>query len=129
MVAAGRWLRRARLETGIAVALAGASLRWVLFALSGSLPALLAGQLLHALSFALFHVCAVQLTHRLFPAAQRAGGQALYSAVTYGLGIAVGLQGAGLLYERVGAQGLYGLAAATAGVGLLAALALRARRP
>lgn len=127
MVAAGRWLRRARLETGIVVALAGAALRWLLFALSGALPVLVFGQLLHALSFALFHVSAVQLTHRLFPAAQRAGGQALYSAVTYGLGIALGLQGAGLLYETLGARGLYALAAAAAGAGLLAALALRAR--
>jgi PPP family 3-phenylpropionic acid transporter len=129
MLAAGRWLRRTRLETGVAVALAGATLRWILFALSGSLPVLLAGQALHALSFALFHVSAVQLTHRLFPAAQRAGGQALYSAVSYGLGIALGLQGAGLLYEGLGAARLYGLAAVVAAAGLVSALALRARRP
>jgi PPP family 3-phenylpropionic acid transporter len=125
MVSAGHWLRRMRFETGIALALAGATLRWLIFWLSDSLGLLILGQALHALSFALFHVCAVQLTHRLFPAHQRAGGQAMYSAATYGLGIALGVYGAGVLYDRLGAAELYGLAALIAAAGLLSALALR----
>jgi PPP family 3-phenylpropionic acid transporter len=125
MITAGRWLRRMRLETGIALSLAGGAVRWALYSTDPALPLLAAGQALHGLSFALFHVSAVQLTARLFPAHQASGGQAFYSASTFGLGTAIGFQGAGMLYSRLGAPGLFTVATAVAAAGLLAALALR----
>jgi PPP family 3-phenylpropionic acid transporter len=115
-------LRRSSLRVLFAVAFAGSALRWALLArVHGALP-LVALQLLHALSFGLFWGCAVEGMQRIVPPHLRATGQALFSALVFFGGNAVGYALSGSGYGRSGsAAPLY---AAAAGVELLPLLLL-----
>jgi MFS transporter, PPP family, 3-phenylpropionic acid transporter len=122
--------RRFRLETLLVVAAAGSSLRWLLTA--GALgplpaPALLAVQVLHALTFALFWASALAWLGQVVPPGLRATGQALFTAVTFGLGSLVGFLACGWLYDRTGGAETAFLAATLLQLGPLA-LAIAARR-
>ena len=126
MLVSARLLERAGPMRLISVSLAVAALRWLLLAL-GVDPTLLAfGQLLHAFSFGLFHVSAVNATHRLFPDSLRSSGQSLYSALTYGLGNLIGFFGCAALVDSMGLPGLFGLSSAMALAALLISLRLPA---
>ena len=105
----------------ISACLLAAVLRWSMLALGTGALLLAAAQLLHALSFGLFHVAAVSATHRLFPEALRSSGQSLYNAMTYGLGNLIGMLGCSLLVAPLGMGGLFGV---SSGVALIALLVL-----
>jgi len=106
-----------------ALAYGGSALRWLLCWQVRGAPALVATQLLHGLTFGVFWGASVRSMGRLVPARLRATGQALFSAVVFGGGNAVGYQLSGRGYDRYGAVGpLFGWAAALELVPLLAAL-------
>jgi PPP family 3-phenylpropionic acid transporter len=104
----------------LALSVAAAVVRWTAYAFSVAPAVLVAGQLLHACTYAGFHVAAVQTVYRLCPAGTRATGQAFYSGWTFGAGMMVGTVTAGVLKDHLGAAGMFGSAAAMA----LAALGL-----
>jgi len=112
-----------------------AVLRWGLNAATSWLPALLVAQLLHAFTFAAFHVAAVTGTHRLFPESLRSSGQSLYSGLTYGAGNALGFLGAGAIFKWGGSGSMFltaagmALAAALLSLGLWRETALRLPEP
>ena len=82
-----RLLTRYRLETLLAVALAGTALRWLVVAAFPAVPAvMLAAQSLHLLGFGLFHSVAVLLGPRLLPPGGAARALALISSVGWGAG-------------------------------------------
>ena len=94
-------------------------LRWLLTAWAGaSLAALLFAQTLHMAAFGLFHAVAVLLVHRAFGGRLQGRGQALYSALGFGLGGALGSLGAGYAWSLAGAQGAWSAAAVVAALGL-----------
>ena len=79
--------------------------RWLLLALLPQLlSVLLFVQLLHAVSFALMHALAMHFLYDTFPAHQRGRAQAIYSALSYGVGGVLGNLLAGALW-RDGAGG------------------------
>ncbi len=79
------------------------AVRWVLIAwFIDSLALLLVAQLLHAASFALFHVVAIQLISEFFPHRLQGRGQGLYSSISFGAGGALGAYYGGLLWESQG---------------------------
>ena len=80
---------------------------------------LVVDQLLHAASFGSMHVASIHLCHYYFHGPHHGRGQALYSSVSFGLGAMFGSYGSGLLWERLGADWVFMLAA---GVALLALL-------
>lgn len=125
MIGSARLLAREGPMRLISTCLLAAVLRWAMLALGTGALLLAVGQLLHALSFGLFHVAAVSATHRLFPEALRSSGQSLYNAMTYGLGNLIGLLGCSLLVGPLGVDGLFGLSAGIA----LAALLVLGRLP
>jgi PPP family 3-phenylpropionic acid transporter len=94
---------RFRLRTLLAVAFAGSSLRWVLLSMAEGALSVIALQLLHGLTFGLFWGSAVAALGRVVPARLRSTGQALFSAVVFGGGNALGYQLAGLGYDHYGA--------------------------
>ncbi|HTO97568.1 MAG TPA: MFS transporter [Myxococcales bacterium] len=106
-------LRRFSLRLLFASAFAGSALRWaVLSRVHGALP-LVALQLLHALSFGFFWGCAVEGMQRIVPVHLRATGQALFSALVFFGGNALGYALSGAAYDRLGsAAPLYAGAAA-----------------
>jgi len=86
------------------LALLGTAIRWFLLAYFVSfLPILLFVQILHAMSFGLFHAAAIHLVHDLFPARLQGRGQALYAGLCFGLGGVVGNLLSGYAWEPLGA--------------------------
>lgn len=121
----GRIIRRFGARPVLVAALLSAALRWWLLALFVDVFALLvASQLLHFLSFAVYHAVTVHYIHQLFPGRLQGRGQALLAAVSFGLGGALGSLFAGGLWDELGAQAVYLAAGFSALLG--AAVALRA---
>lgn len=112
----------------VAAALALGGVRWLILSQTTFLPVLIGAQILHAVTYAAFHVAAVTHTHRLFGAERGASGQAIYSSATYGLGSVIGMVGSGLLSDRLPIPGLFAVASGVAFAGAFVALAAW-RRP
>ena len=86
-----------------AAAFLGTALRWLLLARAQGAAALIVLQLLHALSFGVWWGCAIESMQRVVPARLRATGQALFSAVVFGAGNAIGYALSGYGADRFGA--------------------------
>jgi PPP family 3-phenylpropionic acid transporter len=94
--------QRFSLRALFAAAFLGTVLRWAALSRAESTAALVLLQLLHALSFGIFWGCAVEAMQRVVPERLRATGQALFSAVVFGAGNAIGYALAGAGYDRFG---------------------------
>jgi len=79
-----------------------AALRWLGLGLTTSFYWLLLLQLLHAASFAAFHINAVTWVQRLAPPHRRSSAQGWYSASGFGLGTALGIMGCGWIATQAG---------------------------
>ncbi|MBL4781692.1 MAG: MFS transporter [Porticoccaceae bacterium] len=68
-----------------------AALRWYMIGNGGDwLWVLILAQCLHAFSFGTFHAASIESIRRLFQGGTQAGGQALYGAISFGIGGAGG---------------------------------------
>jgi len=106
-----RVLLRFGVRALLLASLALAALRWWLIGhCSETLVLLVLAQTLHAFTFGTYHAAGVETVRRLFADAGQAGGQALYGAVSFGLGGALGSWLAGQLW-RFGAALVFDLAA------------------
>ena len=101
----GPWLVRRVGPSGSRALAAGAGvLRWSIAAFTTS-PGLLACiQPLHGLTFALFHLAAIQLIVAVAPVRLAATEQAIYGTLCVGLAIALLTFASGLLYARFGGE-------------------------
>lgn len=111
-----RLRRHARLETLLALTAALTSLRWVLtsglvFPPLGPNPFLIL-QALHAASFGLFWASSMAWLGDAVPPGLRATGQALFTALTFGVGNLLGFSACGRLYDATGGAQTAFLAAA-----------------
>jgi PPP family 3-phenylpropionic acid transporter len=112
--------RRFSLRALFAAASAGTVVRWLLVGRASSPAELVGLQALHALTFGIWWGCAVEAMARTVPGRLRATGQAIFSAVVFGAGNALGYGLAGLGYDRLGgAAQLFTLAAAAEVIALL----------
>lgn len=102
--------------------LALSTLRWLMIAHGvDSLPVIVAAQLLHAASFGIAHVVAMQLLHRYFGDRHQSKGQALYSSLSFGLGGMLGSFYSGYLWDALGGGPVFVMAALASGVAFLIA--------
>ncbi len=92
--------------------------RWGLAGIVTGLPATAGLQLLHAFTFGAAHLGAMYFLARTVPANAAASAQALYAAVSAGLGSGLVMLGAGTLYASLGGRA-YLFMAALSGLGLL----------
>jgi MFS transporter, PPP family, 3-phenylpropionic acid transporter len=105
LLAYPRLERRLSARSLFALAFAGSALRWLaLSRATGPVPIVLL-QLLHGLTFGVFWGTSMRVLAALVPTTLRATGQALYAAVVFGGGNAVGYQLSGLGYDRLGGVG------------------------
>lgn len=96
--------------------------RWLTIAYAvDSLPAIIAAQLLHAASFGVAHVVAIQLLHQYFGKGHQSKGQALYSSLSFGVGGMLGSFYSGYLWDQIGGSLVYVIAALACGLALLLA--------
>lgn len=86
------------------------AIRWLMIAYGvESLAVLLAAQTLHAASYGLFHAAAIYLIDHHFQDNNQARGQALYAAVSHGLGGGLGMLAAGYLWAWQGGEMTFAL--------------------
>lgn len=110
----------------LTLALTVGAVRWLMVAAWADYPWLIAfSQTLHAASFGIYHAVAIDIVNRFFIGRAQGRGQALYSSLTFGAGVALGSLGAGWAWDLYGgltflASSLVALLAA-----LLAAVSLR----
>ncbi len=96
------WLLVCSLAAVLRMALVAAAADWVI--------ALIAAQLLHALTFAAHHTASIAMVSHHFPGRLRARGQALFTVIGYGLGGVLGVLAGGSLIAHFGYEALYGAA-------------------
>lgn len=120
--------RRVSPEALILAGAAGGIVRWSLMGFAPTGLLLWPLQALHVLSFAAAHVGAMRLLYREASESSAAMAQTLYAATSSGIlmGLATLLSGA--LYDAVGAQGYWAMAAIVAVGGALALLLLNPSR-
>ncbi|MCP3142432.1 MFS transporter [Pyxidicoccus xibeiensis] len=95
----------------LALAFASSALRWAGMALTSSAGVLVGLAPLHGLTFGAFYVASVAFLARRVPPELRASGQALFAAVTFGMGGLVGYAGSGAAYDWLGGHRLFAVAA------------------
>jgi PPP family 3-phenylpropionic acid transporter len=118
--------RRYALSTILVASFALAVARFIAIGWAAShLWILIAAQLMHAATFGSFHAASVAAVYRIFPAAARARGQALFSSVSYGAGGAAGTVLAGWAWQLGGPQATFSLAALAGLLGAYFAYALK----
>ena len=119
----GRIIRRFGARPVLVATLLCTALRWLMLALLVDAPTLLViSQLLHFMSFAVYHAVTVHFIHELFPGRMQGRGQALLAAVSFGLGGSVGALMSGAAWDGVGSQAVYLAATAAAMLGTWTAL-------
>ncbi len=112
---AHRLLQRFSLREVLVASMLLAALRWLMIGFgAGSVLVLVLAQCLHAATFGSFHAAGIEFVRRHFGYADQGQGQALYSAISFGAGGALGALGSGWLWDR--SQHLVFLLAALAAV-------------
>ena len=84
-------------------------------------------QIMHAITFGMFHVAGIAATNKLFTGAYRSRGQALYSSVGFGAGGASGTLVSGLVWESWGGAATFAMSALTSLLGVILILWVRNR--
>jgi len=75
------------------------------------LSMLFLARLFHAFSFCVFHAVGISLVHEYFIGSHQGRGQALYSSVSFGAGVAIGSLISGMVWDQWGAAVLFMFAA------------------
>ena len=118
----GRLISQLAMSRWLVVCGAATVLRMVLTGgLGGSLVALFAAQLLHALTFATHHTACIAMVSQHFPGRLRGRGQALFTVIGYGVGGVVGVLAGGALASRFGFSAMFLVAGVVAAAGTLCA--------
>lgn len=107
----------------MAVALLLTTLRWLLIGyFVDTLWVVIVAQCLHAASFGLYHAVSIELFHRNFKGRLQGRGQALYSAISFGAGGAVGALISGAYWDVYAAHTIFTAAAFASFVAFLVSL-------
>jgi PPP family 3-phenylpropionic acid transporter len=99
----GPWLvQRIGPSRSMALAAGAGVIRWTVAAFTTSAGLLACIQLLHGLTFALFHLAAIRLIVAVAPVRLAATAQAIYGTLSVGLASALVTLASGVLYARAG---------------------------
>lgn len=117
------------LKALLSISILFTALRWFLVGhYADNNIALAASQLIHALSFGLYHSASIAFIQKHFNANQQSRAQAIYIGGVYGVGGAVGAYVAGVLWQDgLGAVATFDFAAITALISGILALCLRSQ--
>lgn len=103
-----RLLRRYNLRHLLIFTFLVASVRWGLVAQYPENSAIMFfAQMMHALTYGLYHIVMIQIIDRFFSGRYQIRGQALYSSITFGLGGAVGSAISGYIWTYYGQSNLF----------------------
>jgi len=119
MIKSNRIFKRFSLENVLICSFFVAAARWFALFVVKSPLGILTSQVSHAITYGTFHMASILYIDSLAPDKTKTFAQAANNAVTYGLGLMVGLFISGALYERVGSYFLFmssGLIALSGGI-------------
>jgi PPP family 3-phenylpropionic acid transporter len=98
------------------------ALRWFIIAYQpDNAPLLVFAQLLHAASFGVPHVVAIQFLTQFFGDRHQGKGQALYASISFGIGGMLGSLYSGYFWDSLGATQVFVIAALASGLALIIA--------
>jgi PPP family 3-phenylpropionic acid transporter len=118
-----RVFTRVSLRHLLIFSLSVAIVRWVLIAsFPQHLWIMLFAQTLHAVTFGIYHVTAIQFIHQFFKGRHQGRGQALYSSLSFGAGGALGSFYSGFAWDYLGRSWVFGLSVVFAFLGLWVAV-------
>jgi len=103
-----RLLQRYRLAYLLSFTFLIAAIRWIMvsaFPESGWL--ILITQIMHSMTYGLYHSVMIKLIDRIFQGRYQIRGQALYSSLTFGLGGAIGSFFSGYIWTNIGHNQLF----------------------
>lgn len=102
------------------VSLVFAVLRWLIIGyFVESLVMLIVAQLFHAATFGVYHAVAIQFVHKYFRGRLQGRGQALYSSISFGAGMAIGSLASGYAWDQFGALFCFQFAALISFIALI----------
>ncbi|MEW6076190.1 MAG: MFS transporter [Thermodesulfobacteriota bacterium] len=120
MISSRRLFDRFALESVLVFSFFAACARWILMYFAASAGAVLFSQLLHAITYAAFHMASILYMDRVSPEGAKTVGQALNNSVSFGLGMMVGVFVNGYFFDLAGSTPLFlGSAAVAAAGGLM----------
>ena len=106
-----RVFRHVSLRNLLLVSLLLATVRWLLIAMAPEiLTLMLFAQLLHAVTFGVYHAAAIRLIHQMFTGRHQGKGQALYSSLSFGAGGAIGSLYSGFAWDYLGKTSVFMIA-------------------
>lgn len=118
----GSVLKRFSLRKLLLISLALTIFRWFILAYQvNSISWVIFSQLLHAASFGVTHVVAMQLLLKYFGQQHLGKGQALYTSISYGIGGMLGSLYSGYYWDNLGGSLVFVNAALVTGLALLLA--------
>jgi len=104
-------LRRFSLSSLLSFTFLVAGVRWCMVAaFPESMVLILITQIMHAVTYGLYHSVMIQLIDRFFQGRYQIRGQALYSSVTFGVGGGLGAFASGYLWTYYGDNALFMMA-------------------
>lgn len=101
------------------VSAAALTARWLMLALSSSVPVVMVSQAFHGWGFIVMTVCLAKYINRTVPVELQASGQMLLAIVSFGIARVTGNLGGGLLADAIGRQNVFFLAAGICAVSLV----------
>ncbi len=114
MICSGRLFGRFSVQIVLTSTFFIAFIRWSLLSISVSPLMIIGTQILHAATYGAFHIASLLYMDSLAPDDAKTVGQALNNAVTYGLGLMVGMYVSGWFYDTLGAANVFMLSGGTA---------------
>ena len=112
--------RRFTLRQMLLTSFACAVLRFLMIGWGvGWVAVVLIAQMLHAVTFGVYHAAAVETVHRFFRGKHQSRGQAIYNSFTFGAGGTLGGLLSGVTWETLGAPATFTIAAGCALLALL----------
>ncbi|TPE55704.1 MFS transporter [Maribrevibacterium harenarium] len=116
----GNYVKRVNRQYLFALCFICGGLRWVSIGWFAEIFwVVLATQLLHCITFALFHVVSIEQLKDLVPDQYVSQGQAAYSGISAGLGSGLGIVGAGYLWDWFGGGWTFTAASLVCGLALV----------
>lgn len=109
MIRSEQLFSRFSLENVLTFSFGVAAIRWLILFYATSPAVIFASQILHAVTYGMFHMASILYIDKMAPQTSKTLGQAVNNAVTYGLGLMVGFFLNGYLYEKIGSFSLFSI--------------------
>jgi PPP family 3-phenylpropionic acid transporter len=109
MLRSEKLFNRFSIENVLTFSFGVAAIRWLILFYATSPAVIAASQILHAVTYGMFHMASILYIDKMAPQTSKTIGQAVNNAVTYGLGLMVGFFLNGYLYEKIGSFALFSI--------------------